>query len=395
MSRIRRDHRSGPERPSVRSRLGRAAFVVALFGTGLGLGTWPGGVVLAQPPATAVFVNELHYDNAGSDANEGVEVAGRAGTVLQGWRIRPYNGGTRGPYGSIRWLSGTIADQGRGFGVRWFAVPGLQNGPSDGLALIDPNGRVVQFLSYEGAFTAVSGPATGMVAQDIGVAEGPGVPAGRSLQLAGRGSTYQEMVWEGPLLHSRGLPNPHQTLGVVAEPGCTITGSAGDDELVGSDDPDRICGLDGNDALIGLGGDDVIDGGDGDDLLEGGAGADVLEGGAGRDIAEYGGATGSVTVHLELGTATGAAGDDALAGIEDLFGSDLGDDHLTGRDDQQNRLVGRAGNDGLFGRGLDDELFGGPGNDWHEGGPGIDLCDDVEGIDEYVNCERRNGEGRP
>src|SRR5918992_1326342 len=174
MSRIRRDHRSGPERPSVRSRLGRAAFVVALFGTGLGLGTWPGGVVLAQPPATAVFVNELHYDNAGSDANEGVEVAGRAGTVLQGWRIRPYNGGTRGPYGSIRWLSGTIADQGRGFGVRWFAVPGLQNGPSDGLALIDPNGRVVQFLSYEGAFTAVSGPATGMVAQDIGVAEARG-----------------------------------------------------------------------------------------------------------------------------------------------------------------------------------------------------------------------------
>jgi hypothetical protein len=394
MSRIRRDHRSGPERSSVRSRPARVGLAASVLGLGLGLGPRPVGAVPAQPPATAVFVNEIHYDNSGSDTDEGIEVAGPAGTVLQGWRIRPYNGGTGATYGSIRRLGGTIPDQGRGFGVRWFAVPGLQNGPSDGFALIDPGGRIVQFLSYEGAFRAASGPAAGLVTQDIGVAEGSGVAPGRSLQLAGRGSTYQEMVWEGPPLHSRGLPNPHQTLGGVAESECTITGSAGDDEILGSDGPDRICGLGGNDALVGLGGDDVLDGGDGDDLLEGGAGADVLEGGAGRDGAEYGRATGSVTVHLELGTATGAEGGDALAGIEDLFGSDLGDDHLTGRDDQQNRLVGRAGNDGLFGRGLDDELFGGPGNDWHEGGPGIDLCDDVEGIDEYVNCERRNGERR-
>jgi Ca2+-binding RTX toxin-like protein len=393
MSRIRRDHRSGPGRPFIRSRLQLSAFVASLF-CGLVLGPLPGGAVLGQVAATAVFVNELHYDNAGSDVDEGVELAGRAGTVLQGWRIRPYNGGTGGPYGTIRWLGGSIPDQGRGFGVRWFAVPGLQNGPSDGLALIDPNGRIVQFLSYEGAFTARSGPAAGLRAQDIGVTEGPGVALGRSLQLAGRGSTYQEMAWEGPIPHSRGLPNPHQTLGGAAEAEreCTITGTPGDDELVGAHGPDRICGLGGNDVLMGLGGDDALDGGDGDDLLEGGAGADILEGGSGHDGAEYGGAPGSVTVHLELGTATGAEGDDVLSGVEDLFGSDLGDDHLTGRDDQENRLVGRAGNDGLFGRGLDDELFGGPGNDWHEGGPGIDLCDDVEGIDEYVNCERRHGE---
>jgi Ca2+-binding RTX toxin-like protein len=397
MSRIHRDHRSGPERSTVRSPLARAGLAASvlgsLVGSGLGLGPWSVGAVLAQPPATPVFVNEIHYDNAGSDADEGIEVAGRAGTVLQGWRIRPYNGGTGAPYGSIRRMGGTIPDQGRGFGVRWFAVPGLQNGPADGLALIDPAGRIMQFLSYEGTLKATSGPAAGLVSQDIGVAEGPGVAPGRSLQLAGRGSTYQEMVWEGPIPHTRGLPNAHQTLGLGAE--CTLTGSPDDDELVGTDGPDRICGLGGNDVLIGLDGDDVLDGGDGDDLLEGGAGADALEGGAGRDGAEYRGATGSVTVHLELGTATGAEGDDALAEIEDLFGSDLGDDHLTGRDDQQNRLVGRAGNDGLFGRGFDDELFGGPGNDWHEGGPGIDLCDDVEGIDEYVNCERRNGERRP
>src|SRR5918992_634194 len=145
MSRSRRDLRSRPERPFVRSRLARAGLAVSLLCAGLGLGPWRGGAV-----------------------------AGRAGVVLEGWRVRPYNGGTKGPYGSIRRLTGTIPDQGRGFGVRWFAVAGLQNGPSDGLALIDPNGRVVQFLSYEGSFTATSGPAAGLVAQDIGVAEARG-----------------------------------------------------------------------------------------------------------------------------------------------------------------------------------------------------------------------------
>src|SRR5918994_1184893 len=121
MSRIRRDHRSGPERSSVRFRLARAGLSASVLGSvlgsGPGLGPWSVGAVLAQPPATAVFVNEIHYDNAGADADEGVEVAGRAGIVLQGWRIRPYNGGTGAPYGSIRWLGGTIPDQGQGFGV--------------------------------------------------------------------------------------------------------------------------------------------------------------------------------------------------------------------------------------------------------------------------------------
>ena len=42
-------------------------------------------------PAPA-FINEIHYDNAGGDTGEFVEIAGAAGTDLTGWKIVLYNG---------------------------------------------------------------------------------------------------------------------------------------------------------------------------------------------------------------------------------------------------------------------------------------------------------------
>ncbi len=35
--------------------------------------------------ASTIFINEIHYDNTGGDAGEGVEIAGPAGTDLSGW----------------------------------------------------------------------------------------------------------------------------------------------------------------------------------------------------------------------------------------------------------------------------------------------------------------------
>ena len=37
--------------------------------------------------AGPVFINEIHYDNIGADANEGIEVAGPSGTDLTGWSL--------------------------------------------------------------------------------------------------------------------------------------------------------------------------------------------------------------------------------------------------------------------------------------------------------------------
>ncbi|MBI4747380.1 MAG: hypothetical protein HY774_02785 [Acidobacteria bacterium] len=47
---------------------------------------------LVKAATTPVFINEIHYDNTGTDAGEAIEVAGPAGTDLTGWTIVLYNG---------------------------------------------------------------------------------------------------------------------------------------------------------------------------------------------------------------------------------------------------------------------------------------------------------------
>ena len=50
------------------------------------------GVPAVVAQATTVFVNEIHYDNDGTDAGEAIEIAGPAGTDLSGWSLVLYNG---------------------------------------------------------------------------------------------------------------------------------------------------------------------------------------------------------------------------------------------------------------------------------------------------------------
>ena len=167
---------------------------------------------ISQPAlgATSVFINELHYDNSGSDAGEAVEIAGPAGTDLAGWSIALYNGNGGAAYNTIN-LSGVIPNQAAGCGTVSFAQAGIQNGSPDGLALVDATNNVVQFLSYEGSFTAVGGVADGMTSVDIGVAEASSTPSGQSLQLTGSGSMYEDFTWVGPAADSFALPNTGQT----------------------------------------------------------------------------------------------------------------------------------------------------------------------------------------
>jgi hypothetical protein len=160
----------------------------------------------------AVFINEIHYDNTGTDTGEAVEVAGPAGTDLTGWSLVRYNGSNGSVYGTDV-LSGTLADQQGGFGttVVNFPTNGLQNGSPDGVALVDAGSNVVQFLSYEGSFAAVGGPADGMTSTDIGVAEGSGTAVGDSLQLTGTGNSYADFVWAVPSSNTFGAVNTGQT----------------------------------------------------------------------------------------------------------------------------------------------------------------------------------------
>jgi hypothetical protein len=50
------------------------------------------GTIIDDDPTSVVFINELHYDNVGTDSGEAIELAGPAGTDLTGWTLVLYNG---------------------------------------------------------------------------------------------------------------------------------------------------------------------------------------------------------------------------------------------------------------------------------------------------------------
>jgi endonuclease I len=158
---------------------------------------------------TAVFVNEIHYDNNSTDTNEAVEIAGPAGTDLTGWSIVLYNGTGGASYATYN-LSGTITNTCAGFGVVSVLTPGIQNGSPDGIALVNGT-TVVQFLSYEGTFVASGGPANGMTSTNIGVTEDGLGATTDSLQLKGTGTTYQDFTWNADSAATFGACNAGQT----------------------------------------------------------------------------------------------------------------------------------------------------------------------------------------
>ena len=193
------------------------------FADGYGVGDGPGDPGTpgdTRPGDGRLWVNEVHYDNAGTDAGEFVELAGPAGTDLAGWRLVLYNGNGGAVYDD-RALGGTVPDHDGGLGVLAVAYPvnGIQNGP-DGIALVDPSGAVTQFLSYEGVFNATDGPATGLVSTDLGTEESGATPVGHSVGLDGTGAEPADFAWAAPAPASPGAFNAGQSarLTTPAEP---------------------------------------------------------------------------------------------------------------------------------------------------------------------------------
>ncbi|MEL6142011.1 MAG: hypothetical protein AAFU67_10370, partial [Bacteroidota bacterium] len=186
---------------------------VTLMGTPSG-GTFdgPGVMPVLVGCETEIWINEFHYDNDGPDQDEFIEVAGIAGTVLDGYTIVLYNGTDPYSSGSIIPLFGTIDDEMfSGFGAVSFLVPGLQNGDADGFVLLDPSNDVIEFLSYEGTITATSGPAMGLTSTDVGFAESGSTPIGASIGLIGSGNMSSDFTWTAPLPFTPGDINVGQT----------------------------------------------------------------------------------------------------------------------------------------------------------------------------------------
>ncbi|MBV6687934.1 endonuclease [Xanthomonas euvesicatoria pv. physalidis] len=166
----------------------------------------------------AVFINELHYDDVGAsgDSGEGVEVVATAGESLSGYRIYLYNGNSPSAavvYANTAVPAGTVVSCGSQVRMATvsYASNGVQNGPNDGVALVDPNGQLVQFLSYEGAITGSGGPAAGVTSQNLPVSESNSTAVGSSLQLTGTGSSAANFSWAGSAAQTFGACNRGQT----------------------------------------------------------------------------------------------------------------------------------------------------------------------------------------
>lgn len=164
---------------------------------GLGSHTTDCGGGGTDPGPVEAFISEIHYDNAGTDVGEAIEVQAPVGADLTGWSVLLYNG-SGGVVYNTKTLSGTVPEA--GVVVVTYPTDGIQNGSPDGMALVDATGAVVEFLSYEGTFAATEGPAAGLTSTDIGVSQTNTTPIGQTLQKI-------DGVWTGPLASTLGARN--------------------------------------------------------------------------------------------------------------------------------------------------------------------------------------------
>lgn len=179
-----------------------------------------------------VFINEIHYDNSGSDIGERIEVVATAGETLSSYRLYLYNGSTPSaatyydndlvPAGSVVSCGGSVR-----IATLSYAANGIQNGANDGIALVNGSGQVVQFLSYEGAITASNGPASGRTSSNLPVSENES-PTNTSLQLGGSGTGYASFTWRASATQTFGACNSSQTFSAPNPPPTVVSTSPAD-----------------------------------------------------------------------------------------------------------------------------------------------------------------------
>ena len=151
-------------------------------------------------PNGAVWINEFHYDNAGNDNDEFVEIGCNNDVDVTDYKIVLYNGRNGISYNTAI-LSGVYSSaSGDNFVVQAYSPQnGIQNGGPDGIALVDASDAVIEFISYEGSFTAEDGPAEGQTSVDIGVSENSSTSEGFSLQLVGGGCERSDFTFNNQL----------------------------------------------------------------------------------------------------------------------------------------------------------------------------------------------------
>lgn len=175
-----------------------------------------------------------------------------------------------------------------------------------------------------------------------------------------------------------------------------ITGTSGNDTLIGTDGSDKIDGLGGNDKLYGGAGNDTITSGPGTDYLYGedgndtliskrGTGPDYFDGGAGIDRvnSDFAKAAVSLTIDITDPTVIQYVGDGStIVNVEALS--------VTGGT-AADRFTGAGQADTLSGYDGDDVLMGAGGNDTLNGGNGYDTAVFAGAASSYSITLQANG----
>ena len=107
-----------------------------------------------------MWINELHYDNYGTDEGEFIEIVASASMSISSASVTLYNGNNGSEYDNVslnQFAQGSTQD---GYTFYYYSFPsnGIQNGAPDAISL-ENGGSVVQFISYEGTMTVFDGAA--------------------------------------------------------------------------------------------------------------------------------------------------------------------------------------------------------------------------------------------
>lgn len=147
------------------------------------------GICMALPHA---WINEIHYDNSGSDRNEFVEVIVESPEeyYLGDLALYMYNGYDGMPYCLDTVDEFDLGDREGPFQIYTWFQRGIQN-DTEGMILVFKD-TLVDILAYEGTFTGNNPPAQGEIFPDIGIYETGSGPDTNSIYLLGMpGSSWQ------------------------------------------------------------------------------------------------------------------------------------------------------------------------------------------------------------
>lgn len=198
------------------------AYTVTVTGSGAGVSDATAFDVNVTPAALAgtPWINEFSYDTAATNDTGGeyVEVIVPAGVNISTLSLVLYNGNGGASYRTDAFIGNTNVTStalNNGYTAYLFTYPAttsglFQNGAPDGMALCNGS-QVVQFLSYEGTFSATNGCASGITSTDVSVSQ-TNAADGTSLQLSGTGNKYADFTWNTSAPSTRGAVNTGQTL---------------------------------------------------------------------------------------------------------------------------------------------------------------------------------------